>query len=170
MYGIDKHIQYNHRVDAANFSSASKFWTFQVTANGTEKKTIRSRFYLVCTGYYDYEQALQTTIPGIEDFKGTVAHPQFWPDEMDYENKNIVIVGSGATAITLLPNLAKKASNVTILQRSPSYIMAMPKEDALERGIRSLFSWSPSIQRQLIRWKWLVVPVSRRSSSLACRS
>jgi cation diffusion facilitator CzcD-associated flavoprotein CzcO len=158
MYGIDKHIKYHHHVNNANFSTASKAWNLDVTANGTERTTIRSRWLLLCTGYYDYDQPLQTTIPGIENFKGRVVHPQFWPEDLDYTDKNIVIIGSGATAITLLPNLAEKASQVTILQRSPSYILSQPKEDALEKLIRFLFFWSKPIERKLIRWKWLLTP------------
>ncbi|KAK5108247.1 hypothetical protein LTR62_008631 [Meristemomyces frigidus] len=156
--GIDKHIQLHHHIDKANFSSDSKTWTLEVTANGSEKKIVRSKFFLLCSGYYDYDNPLKAMIPGIEDFKGTVAHPQFWPEDMDYTDKNVVIIGSGATSITLMPNLAKKAANVTILQRSPSYVMSQAAEDGLERLIRKLTWWSKPVEHTLIRWKWLVVP------------
>lgn len=101
MYGIDKHIQFNHHVNSANFSSKDHQWTVDVTANGDKQKTIKGKFFLLGTGYYDYDKPLQTTIPGIETFGGTVAHPQFWPQDMDYTDKEIVVVGSGATAITV---------------------------------------------------------------------
>lgn len=158
MFGIDKRIQFNHHVDHADYSSTSKTWKFDVTADGTSQKTIRSKFFLLCTGYYDYDRPLQAVIPGIEDFKGTVAHPQFWPQDMDYTDKNIVIVGSGATAITLLPSLAKTANQVTILQRSPSYVLSQPSEDGLEWLIRKATWWSKPLEHKLIRWKWLIVP------------
>ncbi|KAK1061813.1 hypothetical protein LTR74_010724 [Friedmanniomyces endolithicus] len=158
MYGIDKKIQFNHHVNNADYSRTSKTWTFNVTANGTEQKTLRSKFYLICTGYYDYKEPLQHQIPGIEDFKGPVAHPQDWPQDLDYTDKNVVIVGSGATAITLLPNLAKKASIVTVLQRSPSYVMSQPSEDGLEWAIRKLTWFSKPLQHLLLRWKWVLIP------------
>lgn len=154
--GIDKKILFNHHVDAANYSSDNKSWKFDVTANGTEKKTFRSRFFLLCTGYYNYDEPLKTVIPGIDNFQGTVAHPQFWPQDLDYTDKNVVIVGSGATAITLLPAMTDKASHVTILQRSPSYLLSTPSEDGLEKAIRKYCNerW----QHKLIRWKWLIFP------------
>lgn len=158
MYGIDKKILFHHHVDNADYSTPSKRWTINVTANGNEKKIFRSKFMLLCTGYYDYDEPLHAVIPGIEDFKGTVAHPQFWPEDMDYTDKNVVIVGSGATAITLLPNMTPKANHVTILQRSPSYVMSQPSEDGLEWAIRRLTWWSKSLESKLIRWKWLLIP------------
>lgn len=154
--GIDKKILFKHHVDAANFSSEHKTWTFDVTAHGTEKKTFRSRFFLMCTGYYNYDEPLKTVIPGIDNFKGDVVHPQFWPKDLDYTDKNVVIVGSGATAITLLPAMAEKASHVTILQRSPSYLLSTPSEDGIEKAIRKYCS--ESWQHKLIRWKWLLLP------------
>jgi cation diffusion facilitator CzcD-associated flavoprotein CzcO len=102
MYGIDKKIKYNHKVDTAAWSSDKKAWSLNVTANGSEKKTINARWLQLCTGYYDYKEPLKTTIPGIENFKGDVVHTQFWNEDLDYKNKNVVIIGSGATAVTLL--------------------------------------------------------------------
>lgn len=154
--GIDKKVQFNHKVDAASWEDGEKTWTLDVTANGSEKKRLRSRFFLMCTGYYDYDQPLQTTIPGIENFKGQTVHPQFWPRDLDYADKNIVIIGSGATAVTLLPAMAKRASHVTMLQRSPSYLLSMPSEDGMEKAIRKYCS--ESWQHRLIRFKWLVIP------------
>lgn len=89
------------------------------------EQSLRCRHAIFGTGYYDYEQPMSTTIPGLSDFKGETIHPQFWPEDQDYRNKNVVIIGSGATAVTLLPNLAKKAKHVTMLQRSPGYIVSM---------------------------------------------
>ena len=158
MYGIDKKINFHHRVDNADFSSSRKKWTLDVTANQSEKKTYRSNFLLMCTGYYDYNEPLKTTIPGLDQFQGKVVHPQFWDTEMDYSNKEMVIIGSGATAITLLPNLTPKAKHVTIVQRSPSYVLSQPKEDGIEKLIRALTWWCKPIEHKLIRWKWLLLP------------
>ena len=154
--GLDKKVQFQHKVDAASWTDDEKVWTLDVTVNGSEKKKLRSRFFLMCTGYYDYDTPLQTTIPGIDSFKGPVVHPQFWPRDLDYEDKNVVIIGSGATAVTLLPSMAKTASHVTMLQRSPSYLLSTPSEDGLEKLIRRYCNeyW----QHRLIRFKWLVIP------------
>ena len=156
MYGIDKKILFHHHVNRANYSSEQKTWTFDVTANQSEQKNFRSRFFLMCTGYYDYDQPLATVIPGIDDFQGRVVHPQFWPKDLDHTDKNMVIIGSGATAVTLLPALSEKASHVTMLQRSPSYLLAMPTEDGLEKAIRKYCN--ESWQHRLIRLKWLFIP------------
>ncbi|EMC91333.1 hypothetical protein BAUCODRAFT_80118 [Baudoinia panamericana UAMH 10762] len=158
MYGIDKRIQYHHKVENAEWSTLSKTWTCNVTANGSAEKHIRARFILLCCGYYDYDNPLQSVIPGIENFKGTVAHPQFWPEDLDYTDKNVVIVGSGATAITLLPVLAKKAASVTILQRSPSYVLSLPGQDGLDKTIYNLTWWNKPLFQSLIRWKYILIP------------
>lgn len=106
--------------------------------------------------YQDYKTPLKAEIPGIDNFEGPTVHPQFWPKDLDYKEKKIVIIGSGATAITLLPALAKEASQVTMLQRSPSYIISTPKEDGLEKLIRR---WAPSSWiNNIIRFKWLALP------------
>lgn len=124
--GIDKHIRFKHKVVGAHWSSDENKWTVEADVNGGEaKKTLRGTFVLACSGYYDYETPLQAEIPGISNFKGTVVHPQFWPDELDYSGKRVVIIGSGATTVTLLPVIAKTAAKVTMLQRSPSYVMPL---------------------------------------------
>ena len=143
MYGIDKKINFHHHMNTANFSSKQKRWTMEVTANGTERKTYRSKIMLLCTGYYDYDNPLDAVIPGIEKFKGTVAHPQFWPEDMDYTDKEVIVIGSGATSVTIIPAMADKARHITMLQRSPSYLLSQPQEDGLERFIRSVTSWLP---------------------------
>lgn len=155
MYGIDKKVRFRHHVNTADWSPTEKAWSLNVNADGKEM-TMKARFVLLCTGYYDYDQPLQALIPGIDNFKGRVVHPQFWPKDLDYTNKSIVIIGSGATAITLLPALAQNASHVTMLQRSPSYILSQPREDGLEKLIRAVLptSWT----HQAIRWKWLAIP------------
>ena len=153
--GIDKHVQFHHKLQAADWSSDAQCWTLSVKADGADKK-MTAKFLLHASGYYDYENALPSKINGIENFKGTVVHPQFWPSDMDYTGKRIVIIGSGATAVTLLPNLAKTATHVTMLQRSPGYVMARPAIDPLGALLkRFLPIW---VAHKLIRLQFLVLP------------
>jgi len=154
-HGIDKKIQYRHKLLTADWSSDQQIWKILVDAGGT-KQYYHAHFVLFSTGYYDYANALPTTIPGLESFKGPVVHPQFWQEDFDYSNKKIIIIGSGATAITLLPNLADKATHVTMLQRSPSYLLSVPGIDPLDKIARR---WLPTtVFHQLIRLKFLILP------------
>ncbi|KPM45159.1 FAD-containing monooxygenase EthA [Neonectria ditissima] len=126
-HGIDEHVHYNRRLRTASWSTPEQMWT--LTVSGAEKDRqmqYRARFVMVCTGYYDYSQGMQAAIPGLDGFKGLTVHPQFWPEDIDYADKQVVVVGSGATAITLIPELAKKAARTTMVQRSPSYILSIP--------------------------------------------
>lgn len=109
------------------------------------------RFICLCTGYYDYDRGYNPTFPGQERFKGLVIHPQFWPESFDETNRNIVVIGSGATAITLVPALAKKAANVTMLQRSPTYILPLPEVDHLSNILMTIFPGS--LGHTINRWK-----------------
>lgn len=146
-FGIDKHIRYRHKLLSANWSTDQQNWSVKVDTP-TGQQNLRSRFLIFCTGYYDYNKALPAQIPGIENFQGKVVHPQFWPEDLEYENKNVVIVGSGATAVTLLPNLAKKTNKVIMLQRSPTYIASVPQLDASSLIARYLpISWTAKIRR-----------------------
>lgn len=156
MFGIDKKILFHHKVNAANWSSDDKAWTIDVTANSSTQKTFRGRWLQLCTGYYDYETPLKASIPGIEHFEGEVVHPQFWNKDLNYKDKNVVILGSGATAVTLLPVLAKDTSHVTMLQRSPSYLMSQPTEDNMEKFFRAYLP--ASLAYRLIRFKWILLP------------
>ncbi|KAH7034601.1 uncharacterized protein B0I36DRAFT_284711 [Microdochium trichocladiopsis] len=123
--GIDKKIQFNHKVTAASWSSDEQQWTLSTTSGGNDK-TIRASFVLACCGYYRYDKPLETAIPGINDFNGIVAHPQFWPENLNWAGKKVVVLGSGATAITIVPEMAKTAGQLTMLQRSPSYVLSVP--------------------------------------------
>lgn len=147
-YGIDRKIQFRHKLEAANWSSDQQNWSLTVDASGQTKK-FNCQFLLLCTGYYNYHEALPAEIPGIENFKGPVLHPQFWPEDLDYTNKKVVIIGSGATAITLLPNIAKKAASVTMLQRSPSYVLPVPQTDSINNLVRRFLpaTWAFKIIR-----------------------
>ena len=152
-YGIDKHIKYKHAVKNLDWSSKNQQWTLDLLVDGNLPSSLKARFVLVGTGYYDYQTPLQAEIPGIDKFKGQVIHPQFWPKDLDYTGKNMVIVGSGATAITILPNVADKAAHATILQRSPSYILSVPHRDPIDRLLR--FFLPASLSLRIIRFKWI---------------
>ncbi|KAK3392812.1 hypothetical protein B0H63DRAFT_456650 [Podospora didyma] len=131
--GIDKKIRFRNRVTAASWSTNEQRWTVSVDVRqkdgSVEKQVLKVSWLIGAGGYYDYEKPLQVTIPGIERFGGEVVHPQFWGDEVSYDGKRVVIIGSGATAVTLLPSLAKTAKSVTMLQRSPSYVASRPRKD-----------------------------------------
>src|ERR1700759_413856 len=131
MYGIDKHIRLSQKVVSADWSSSENRWTVQVESNGT-LTTITCSFLFLCSGYYNYEQGFAPTFAGAEDFTGPIIHPQHWPEDLDYADKNIVVIGSGATAVTLIPALANSgAKHVTMLQRSPSYVVSQPGKDKM---------------------------------------
>lgn len=157
---IDQKIKYRHTVDRMSWSTSSRTWALDITIKEpqytTRTTTLRSRFILLGTGYYDYHEPMKADIPGIQDFQGPVIHPQFWPEDLDYINKNITIIGSGATAITLLPSLTHQAAHVTMLQRSPSYIASLENSaDAFDR--LSILLWPRAVAARLIRFKWILV-------------
>jgi len=156
MYGIDKKVRFHHKMLSANWSTEQQKWCLDVEANGKVSKYY-ANFIIMSTGYYDYNEPLQTVITGLENFKGTIVHPQFWPEDLDYTGKRMVIIGSGATSVTLLPILAQKAAHVTMLQRSPGYILNQPGTDNLGRICRFLHlpqSWTFA----LVRYKYLILP------------
>ncbi|KAJ3497657.1 hypothetical protein NLG97_g1733 [Lecanicillium saksenae] len=154
--GINQHIKFNHKVTSLNFETASKTWHLRCeTPRGPAKSAaLRARFVLVGTGYYDYDKPLQADIPGINNFQGAVVHPQFWPEDLDYTDKNMVVIGSGATAVTILPSVAEKVAHVTMLQRSPTYIVSVPGEGLFEKITKTLLP--ESLAYPLIRFKWIV--------------
>ena len=128
-YGIDEHIHYHQRVISAAWSTPEGRWRVR-TAAGDEWTC---RFLYLCTGYYRYESGYEADFPGRADFAGPVVHPQQWPDDLDYAGKRVVIIGSGATAVTLVPAMAEQAAQVTMLQRSPSYLLSLPARAAPTR-------------------------------------
>ncbi|KAM5349002.1 hypothetical protein ACJ41O_008825 [Fusarium nematophilum] len=153
--GISDKIQFRHRVNTLNWSSETDSWSLSVTEDGKDAKILTSRWVVFGTGYYSYEQAMPVTIPGIDNFEGTVIHPQFWPTDFDYSGKNIVIIGSGATAITLLPALAEKASHVTMLQRTPTFIFSQPQKDIVASVLGKILPGF--FVSRIIRLKWIVM-------------
>ena len=137
-FGIDKKIRYRHRLSSANWSTENQSWSLALeTSKGRE--FLNARFVVFGTGYYDYGEALSPPIKGIENFEGTVLRPQFWSQGFDPTDKRIVVIGSGASAVTLVPKLAETASHVAMLQRSPSYIMSRPQLDPMTGLVRRLY-------------------------------
>jgi len=134
-HGIDQHIRFKHRVTRATWSSERARWTVEVENDGVAK-SFTAKFVMMCAGYYNYEQGYTPDWKGVESFKGKVIHPQFWPEDLDYSGKRVVIIGSGATAVTLVPAMTDKAAHVTMLQRSPTYMVSLPAEDKLANSMR----------------------------------
>ncbi|MDD9350001.1 NAD(P)/FAD-dependent oxidoreductase [Mumia sp.] len=137
--GIEQHIRLSTTVLAADWSPERARWTVTVaTGPDTVEETYEARFVFFCSGYYDYDAPYDPGLAGVEDFRGRVVHPQFWPDDLDYAGKRVVVVGSGATAITVVPAMAEQAEHVTMLQRTPTYVVAQPKQDAVGNAIRKV--------------------------------
>ncbi len=153
--GIDRHIRFRHQIKRASWSSKQATWTVEAERtlpDGTrEPVELGCSFLFSCAGYYQYSGGYTPDFPGIENFKGIVIHPQAWPDDLDYVGKRVVIIGSGATAVTLLPAMAKSAGHVTMLQRSPTYIVSRPERDAIANWLRRMLPAKAA--HQLSRWK-----------------
>jgi monooxygenase len=129
-YGVDQHIRYGMHGLKASWSSETARWTVEVRDESTKRrKKFSANFLMACTGYFDYDSGYRPEFPGEDDFAGTVVHPQFWPEDLDYRSKRVVIIGSGATAVTLVPAMASEAAHVTMLQRSPTYLLSLPGDD-----------------------------------------
>jgi monooxygenase len=150
-YGIDRKIRYGHRVTRASWSSLDARWTME--AKLSEGKTIRftTNFLYMCSGYYDYAEGYMPGWPDMDRYGGRIVHPQQWPEDLDYAGKRIVVIGSGATAVTLVPALAQAAAHVIMLQRSPTYIVARPSEDFIANWLRRKVS--ARLAYGLVRWK-----------------
>ncbi|MDT5195392.1 MAG: hypothetical protein QOH20_2146, partial [Mycobacterium sp.] len=136
-HGIDQHIRFDTHVKSADWDSDTDTWTVCVEQGGIEK-LYRGRFLFFGTGYYNYDEPYTPEFPGLEDFTGEVVHPQYWPESLDYTGKRLVVIGSGATAISMIPSLTQKAAHVTMLQRSPTYMMSMTRISPLLNFIRKL--------------------------------
>ena len=136
-YGIDKHIHYGLQVTSADWTSNDAKWKVTAKNEATgEEETFTCSFLMSCTGYYNYDAGYTPEFPGIENFKGQLVHPQFWHEGIDYKDKRVVIIGSGATAVTLLPAMCDQAQHVTMLQRSPTYVVTVPERDLISIGLR----------------------------------
>jgi monooxygenase len=149
--GIDRHIRFGHKLVAARWSSDEARWTLTAArADGTAAE-FTCRFLFMCSGYYSYDAGHTPHFAGLEDFHGTVVHPQAWPRDLDYAGKRVVVIGSGATAVTLVPALAQRAAKVTMLQRSPTWVTVLPAADGLANLLRTLLP--AKLAYRLIRWK-----------------
>jgi monooxygenase len=156
--GIDRNIRFLHTIQKASWSSADARWTVDAvrkSADGrSEPVTVTCNFLFSCAGYYRYSSGYSPEFPNISRFRGRVIHPQAWPEDLDYTGKRVVIIGSGATAVTLLPAMAKTAAHVTMLQRSPTYVISMPEKDRIANFLRRVLpsTWAYRISR----WKNVV--------------
>jgi cation diffusion facilitator CzcD-associated flavoprotein CzcO len=135
---LEQHIRLGHKVKAASWSSENSTWTLELLVNDQEIKSLSCQFIYNCTGYYNYEKGYTPDFKNVDSFTGEFIHPQHWPEDLDYTDKKIVVIGSGATAVTLIPELAKKASHVTMLQRSPTYISSGPSIDKIANVINKV--------------------------------
>ncbi|QIS07228.1 NAD(P)-binding protein [Nocardia brasiliensis] len=153
--GIDRHIRYGTKVIAADWSSETTRWTLTLEqrdgAGAVARRELTCGFLYSCAGYYNYDQGYTPEFPGRSSFSGQVVHPQFWPEELDYSGKRVVVIGSGATAVTLVPSMADAAERVTMLQRSPTWISAVPRRDKRADKIRELLP--PQLAHRVIRTK-----------------
>ena len=131
-FGVTEHIRYGLKTTAADWSDSEQRWTVTVLREETgETQTFTARFLMGCTGYYNYDKGYLPDFPGMDRFKGRCVHPQQWPEDLDYKDKKVVVIGSGATAVTLVPSMAEETAHITMLQRSPSYIFSIPGHDKL---------------------------------------
>jgi cation diffusion facilitator CzcD-associated flavoprotein CzcO len=152
--GVDRHIRFGHRVKRASWSSEQARWTVDVDVergNGSERVQLTCHFLHMCSGYYKYDAGYTPDFPGINRFRGRIVHPQKWTKDIDYENRRVVVIGSGATAVTLVPELAKTAAHVTMLQRSPTYMVAMPDEDRVASWLQHRLP--AKLAYGITRWK-----------------
>jgi monooxygenase len=151
-HNVDDHIRYHHRVKHASWSGDDAAWTIEAEhGESGEKVFIRCGFMLMCSGYYNYRNAYLPNFKGCERFGGDIIHPQHWPENLDYDGKRVAIIGSGATAMTLLPEMAKKAEHVVMVQRSPTYVVSMPDEDRVANFLRKILP--AKIAYAITRWK-----------------
>jgi monooxygenase len=171
-FGIDRHIRFQHRVHSATWSSAGGHWLLESKKANGEAVRCTCDFLYGCTGYYRYDAGYEPSFPGAHRFQGQVVHPQHWPEDLDYAGKNVVVIGSGATAVTLVPAMARTAAHVTMLQRSPSYLLSLPARD---RVAGLLQHWLPAtVAHTIARWKNILInlgiyQLSRRAPGAARR-
>ena len=165
-YGIDRTIRFHHRVVRAEWSTEDARWTVEVERTDTgETLHLTCDFLFICGGYYRYDEGYTPDFKGTERFTGRIVHPQEWTDDIEYAGKRVVVIGSGATAVTLVPAMAERAAHVTMLQRSPSYVVSLPGEDPLASALRRFLP--AKLVYPIVRWKnvlltMLVFQLSRR--------
>ena len=147
-YAIREHIRFGHSVKSANWSSEENAWTVVCDQQGTSVE-LKANFLMMCAGYYNYDQAYDAQLPGLDNYEGQLVHPQFWPEDLDYAGKKVVVIGSGATAMTIVPNMADTAEQVTMVQRSPTYVVSRPDQDVIANTLRKFLpdTWAYAITR-----------------------
>jgi cation diffusion facilitator CzcD-associated flavoprotein CzcO len=169
-FGVDEKVRFNRRVVRADWSTPDAQWTVELenSLTGTTE-TMTCSFLFMCSGYYRYDEGYSPAFPGSERFSGTIVHPQHWPEDLDYAGKRVVVIGSGATAVTLVPAMARTAAHVTMLQRSPTYVVSLPAEDPLAKRVRGFLP--DRVAYPILRWKNVLVSMlsfqlSRRRPAL----
>lgn len=150
-HDIEKHIHFGHKVLSADWDSALARWTVEVARKDGSTTQLTCNFLYMCSGYYSYAEGYQPHWEGEAEFAGRIVHPQFWPQDMDYAGKRVVVIGSGATAVTLVPAMADKAAHVTMLQRSPTWMVSRPSQDAIANVLKAVLPAQTAYD--LVRWK-----------------
>ena len=156
--GVDQAIRFHHRVVRAEWSSERARWTVEAEIGSGETVRMTCSFLSVCSGYYRYDEGYTPDFPDVDRFRGQVVHPQHWPEDLDYDGKRVVVIGSGATAVTLVPAMAGRAGHVTMLQRSPSYVASLPAHDPLATMLRRRLPARAAYP--LVRWKNVLVSMA----------
>jgi monooxygenase len=154
-YGIDRKIRYGHQVKVARWSSADAHWTVEAARADGAPARFTCNFLYMCSGYYDYAGGYMPGWPGMEKYRGQIVHPQKWPENLEYKDKRVVVIGSGATSVTLVPAMAEVAAHVVMVQRSPSYILALPSKDAVAGWLRGKVP--ARVAYAIVRWKNVLV-------------
>jgi monooxygenase len=171
--GVDAHIRFHHRVVRAAWDSGAARWTVEAERTDTgEPVRLTCGFLFSCTGYYRYDEGYTPPLPGIERYRGEVVHPQHWTDAVEYAGKRVLVIGSGATAVTLVPAMARDAAHVTMLQRSPSYVLSLPNRDPIAEALRRRLP--DRVVDPMVRWKNILLTMgnfqlSRRRPELMKR-
>jgi monooxygenase len=151
-FAIERSVRLRHRVIGATWSSKDGLWTVEVErAPAAESIHLRCNFLLMCSGYYSYQSGHAPEFKGTERFKGRIVHPQSWPEALDYRDKRVAVIGSGATAVTMIPVMAEAAAHVTMVQRSPTYIVAWPDEDSVAKLLHKVLPLKAA--GVVCRWK-----------------
>jgi cation diffusion facilitator CzcD-associated flavoprotein CzcO len=151
-HGVDRHIRFGHRIVSASWSTDEARWTVRAERTDTgEQVAVTCGFLYLCSGYYRYDEGYTPEFPGRDRFRGEIVHPQHWPEDLDYAGKRVVVIGSGATAMTLVPAMAGDAAHVTMLQRSPTYVVSLPGEDPIAKGLRRVLP--TNVAYAATRWK-----------------
>ncbi|TNC81938.1 MAG: FAD-containing monooxygenase EthA [Oleiphilus sp.] len=149
---LDHYIRFQQKVKSANWDSNTNRWLVTITRGDGEEYHIAAKFFACCSGYYNYEKGYLPDFEGYDDYEGDIAHPQHWPEDLDYSGKNVIVIGSGATAVTVVPSMAKKAAHVTMVQRSPSYIYSRPASDVMFRVLSRILP--AGITNRIMRFKY----------------